>query len=91
VTARYDELLRLRHELWDFDQLVDPIKVAIRDLEEGEATQTTIFNHNGLKLVREAQALIEQGQDAKGRTLLRKVRREFEGSQAAAQAEALLN
>jgi hypothetical protein len=90
ATQRYDELLHLRHEFWFFE-VIDDAKRAVVALEDGAETGPVIHNHNGLKLLAEAKALIEAGKDAKGRTILRKVRKDFAGTQAASEAESLLN
>lgn len=90
LTARYDRLLHLRHELWDFEPVVQPIKADLVALEEGEATRQLIFEHRAATLLAEAEALIDKDQAAKGRGVLRRLRRDFEGTRAAARATALL-
>lgn len=89
LTVRYDRLLHLRHEFWDF-AVVDPIKADVVELEEGETTKQLIFEHRAATLLAQAEALLEAKDTAKGRGLLRKVRRDFEGTQAAARAATLL-
>lgn len=90
LTARYDLLLSLRHEFWFFDALAKDVRSQITSLERSEETRTVIHAHNGLKLVAEAEVLIGKGRVAPGRTILRKVRREYAGTEAANKANGLL-
>jgi hypothetical protein len=89
LTVRYDRLLYLRHEFWDFT-VVDPIKADVVELEDGEATKQLIFEHRAATVLAQAEALLEAKETAKGRGLLRKLRRDFEGTAAAARAATLL-
>lgn len=90
-TESYDLLLVVRHEFWFFDAVAADARARITELESGEETAPVIKNHNGLKLVAEAEAWIAKGKAGKGRGILRKVRREFEGTEAAAKAAKLLD
>ncbi len=90
VTERYDELIHLRGEFWFFSDLATRIRASITDLESSDSTKDTIHAHKGSTILASAEALIAKGKTAKGRTLLRKVRREFEGTPAAKKATALL-
>jgi hypothetical protein len=91
LTARYDLLLGLRHEFWFFTTLAKDVRAQITTLEQGEETRDTIHAHNGLKLVAEAETLIGKGRVGPGRTILRKVRREYSGTEAGKKADALLS
>ncbi|MGE0712097.1 MAG: hypothetical protein AB7N76_31935 [Planctomycetota bacterium] len=91
-TARYDRLLFLRHELWDFDALVGRIRPVLKQLEEGEQTKELIWDHKGQLRIDEALALIAKGGKdvGVGRSMLHKVRTEYAGSAAGKRAEAEL-
>lgn len=90
TVEQFDMLLNLRHEFWNF-----PVEKLVRrklvKLETGEKTKDTIHAHKGNKLVAEAEALIREKKGAKGRGILRKVRRDFAGTPAAKRASELLD
>ena len=88
-TERFDLLMVLRHDFWDFDELVTQIRPAIAKLEEDEKTKELIHDHKGQRQIVEALEMVKKGgaMARKGRGLLRKVRFDWKGYPAAKRAQ----
>jgi hypothetical protein len=86
---RFDRLMKLRHEFWDFEGIVTQVRPQIRKLELDPKTKEVVHNHKGILQIEEALALIKKGGKLakKGRSALRKVRFEWKGYPAAERAE----
>ncbi|MDC3379260.1 hypothetical protein OAX78_03155 [Planctomycetota bacterium] len=89
VADRYRELLHLRHELWNFEQLIPRVRTAVTDLEENEATCEAVRECQAQVALEAALEALETRR-SRGRALLIKVQRDFPDTEAARQAAAAL-